>query len=200
MRTALIFLLFITFTYGEIIVLDVPQKSSDRFTSTYNTLIKEVKNSLKNLEKKEKSLKDINALLMEYDRLLKKVSVEKILAVSRYKEYEDATINALKDLGVSAENLEKIYNLFQKAENSLVKSLDALEEFLLYKKKKFQLLKNSSFKIENGKIIFSDKQSYRAYIEITKNIKKAFNEYQNYSKQFIQINKQIIKKVNEFAG
>jgi len=200
MRVILFFLLFVSVLRAETIVLDAPQRSSDRFTAIYNTLLKDLKNGLNSIQKKEKELKDIDAVSREYQALLKKVSVQKILLISRYKEYEEATISALKDIGVSQDNIKKIYTLFEEAEKSLVRSLDKLEEFLLYKKKKFDLLKNSSFKVENGKIIFSNKKAYQAYKDITGKIKKAFEEYRKYSEKFIKINKQIVKKVNEFAG
>jgi hypothetical protein len=200
MRVILFFLIIVSIVRAETIVLDAPQRSSDRFTAIYNTLLKDLKNGLNSIQKKEKELKDIDAVSRKYQVLLKKVSVQKILVISRYKEYEEATISALKDIGVSQDNIKKIYTLFEKAEKSLVRSLDKLEEFLLYKKKKFDLLKNSSFKVENGKIIFSDKKAYQAYKDITGKIKKAFEEYRKYSEKFIKINKQIVKKVNEFAG
>lgn len=200
MRVILFFLIIVSIVRAETIVLDAPQRSSDRFTAIYNTLLKDLKNGLNSIQKKEKELKDIDAVSRKYQVLLKKVSVQKILVISRYKEYEEATISALKDIGVSQDNIKKIYTLFEEAEKSLVRSLDKLEEFLLYKKKKFDLLKNSSFKVENGKIIFSDKKAYQAYKDITGKIKKAFEEYRKYSEKFIKINKQIVKKVNEFAG
>ncbi|WP_457625498.1 hypothetical protein [Persephonella sp.] len=200
MRVILFFLIIVSIVRAETIVLDAPQKSSDRFTAIYNTLLKDLKNGLNSIQKKEKELKDIDAVSREYQALLKKVSVQKILVISRYKEYEEATITALKDIGVSQDNIKKIYTLFEEAKKSLVRSLDKLEEFLLYKKKKFDLLKNFSFKVENGKIIFSDKKAYQAYKDITGKIKKAFEEYRKYSEKFIKINKQIVKKVNEFAG
>ncbi len=202
MRAVIIFILFFGISYGQV-QLDLPQKKLDLFTSYYNNFLKDIKKEIQKLRSMEKPLtklsdrKNLLTLISRYDKLLKKVSEEKLIILTKYEEYSDSVVRTLHDLGVSEEKIKEISGTLKKAEDTLAKSFDQLGEFLFYKKRELSFLKNSKFSINKGKIMFASKQEYEKHKEISTQAVQHLKKFNYYSEQFLKLHKKAVKKINE---